>query len=222
MEAISCLLQVEPCEDRAILLWAQSVLLVACILHFWPNVGVVAQLKSRLSTQGVTLQNYSFQHFMNPDAHYLRLPFRKQWLTTVLLYLGSTADGMYRREANRNSKYRQVLRGQLVKAELSIRYWAKHNNFFDYTTIVLGSSAVSTPESRTHHLAREHTLIAEWQTRLNFPYIQKFLKLKESGFQVIKPRSDCQYSFNGKRFFFNASGRKCSPILKSMLLHPCS
>ena len=112
MEAISCLLQVEPCEDRAILLWAQSVLLVACLLHFWPDVGVVGQLKARLSSQGASLQNYSYEHFMNPDAHYLRIPFRKKELTTVLLYVGSTADGMYRREANRNSKCRQVLRGQ--------------------------------------------------------------------------------------------------------------
>ena len=101
-------------------------------------------MKARLTSQNVSLKEYTYAHITNPDAHYLRLPFRKQQLTTVLLYVGSTADSMYRREANRSSKYRQVLRGQLVKAELSIRYWAKHNNYFDYTKILLGSSAVST------------------------------------------------------------------------------
>ena len=56
MEAISCLLQVEPCEDRAILLWAQSVMLVACLLHFWPDSGVAGQLKARLVSQNVPLK----------------------------------------------------------------------------------------------------------------------------------------------------------------------
>ena len=56
MEAISCLLQCGPCEDRALLLWAQSALLVACLLRFWPDSGVVGQMKARLLSQGVSLQ----------------------------------------------------------------------------------------------------------------------------------------------------------------------
>ena len=94
MEAISCLLQAEPCEDRAILLWAQSVLLVACLLHFWPDAGVVGQMKARLIIQKVSLKEYTYAHFTNPDAHYLRTPFRRSELSTVLLYIGSTAGSM--------------------------------------------------------------------------------------------------------------------------------
>ena len=66
------------------------------------------------------------------------------------------------REHSRFRKYKQVLEDKLVSAELSIRFWAHHQNFWNWTV--------------PHDLlrGREQALIQTLQPPLKFPFIARW------------------------------------------------
>ena len=60
--------------------------------------------------------------------------------------------------------YRRLKTTEFVDAELALRYWASHDNLFDFVIVPLKSFA-----DYQAAWAFEHELIAEWQTQLNIP-----------------------------------------------------
>ena len=80
-----------------------------------------------------------------------------------LLYAGSTAVGVAKRQLNRMAVYRRLKTTEFVDAELLLRYWASHDNLFDFVIVPLMSCA-----DYQAAWAFEHELIAQRQTQLNY------------------------------------------------------
>ena len=96
-----------------------------------------------------------------------------------LFYVGSTEKSVMVREHTRYRKYKQVLEDKLVSAELSIRFWAHHRNFWDWCVIPV-SQTVATDVLR----GREQALIQALQPPPNFPFIARWFCPRRG---VIKP-----------------------------------
>ena len=97
-----------------------------------------------------------------------------------LLYVGSTAVGVAKRHLNRMAAYRLLKTTGFVDAELALRYWASHDNLFDFVIVPLKSFA-----DYQAAWAFEHELIAQRQTQLNYPKaMQLFLKKTALGFRA--------------------------------------
>ena len=106
-----------------------------------------------------------------------------------LLYVGSTAVGYAKRRLNRMAVYRRLKATEFVDAELSLRYWASHDNLFDFVIVPLKSFA-----NYQAAWAFEHELIAQWQTQLNYPKAMQFFKedrLRVSSLPETSPVCSC-------------------------------
>ena len=73
--------------------------------------------------------------------------------------------------------------------------------------------------SRESAEVHEHRLIDLWQTKLNFPYINKFLSHKALGFCRVRPSTKHGYSANGERLFRKIRKRlKTKKVFRSKTL----
>ena len=119
----------------------------------------------------------SFQQFCAESVLYIRFsPVKKH---AKLFYVGSTEKSVMVREHSRYRKYKQVLEDKLVSAELSIRFWAHHRNFWDWCVIPV-SDTVASDVLR----GREQALIQTLQPPLNFPFIARWFCPRRG---IIKP-----------------------------------
>ena len=98
-----------------------------------------------------------------------------------------------------------------ISAELSLRYWHSKNNLHHYSTIYL--SHHDTYDQWTY----EHLHIQDWQPTLNWPYIQRHLHLKASGWQFAKHRTTFTRMSTHKRLFQRL--RRCQKTIKQPNLH---
>ena len=75
--------------------------------------------------------------------------------------------------------YRRLKKTEFVDAELSLRYWASHDNLFQFALVPLQSYG-------NYQLAcvTEHELIALWQTPLNYPRAMALIKKTALGFRI--------------------------------------
>ena len=85
---------------------------------------------------------------------------------------------------------------EFVDAELSLRYWASHDNLFDFVIVPLKSFA-----DFQAAWAFEHQLIAQWQTQLNYPKAMQFLKKTALGFRVSRKHRLSAYATFGLRLW---------------------
>ena len=78
---------------------------------------------------------------------------------------------MQTRESNRNRKFRQVSKDAIVDAELSLRWWRQHQNYYQFVPLVLQYNV-------PHDLleAQEQTFIQHFQPKLNHPHIAPHMK----------------------------------------------
>ena len=111
-------------------------------------------------------------------------------------YIGSTSITIPKREYNRHAKLKQLHNNHPISAELSLRYWHSKNNLHHYSTIYL-----SHHDTYDQAWTYEHLRIQEWQPTLNWPYIQRHLKLKASGWQFAKHRTTFTRMSTHKRLF---------------------
>ena len=72
-----------------------------------------------------------------------------------LLYVGSTAIGVAKRHFNRMAVYRRLKKIEFVDAELYLRYWASHNNLFDFVIVPLRRFADSAKLIRSRKMVDE-------------------------------------------------------------------
>ena len=116
-----------------------------------------------------------------------------------LLYVGSTAVGVAKRHLNGMAVYRRLKTTEFVDAELSLRYWASHDNLFDFVTVLLMSFADY--QAAWAFESFEHELIAPWQTQLNCPKAIQFLKKTALGFRVSRKHRASAYATFGLRLW---------------------
>ena len=124
-------------------------------------------LKGVFRALGIVPGYPSFQQFNADSVLYLRFsPIKKH---AKLFCVGSTEKSVMIREHSRFRKYKQVLEDKLVSAELSIRFWAHHQNFWNWCIIPV-------TETVRHDLlrGREQALIQTLQPPLNFPFMARW------------------------------------------------
>ena len=132
-----------------------------------PDTHVLKALKGVFRALGIVPGYPSFQQFNAESVLYLRFsPIKRH---AKLFYVGSTEKSVMIREHSRFRKYKQVLEEKLVSAELSIRFWAHHQNFWNWCIIPV-------TEAVPHDLlrGREQALIQTLQPPLNFPFIARW------------------------------------------------
>ena len=113
-----------------------------------------------------------------------------------LLYVGSTAVGAAKRHLNRMAVYRRLKKTEFVDAELSLRYWASHDNLFQFALVPLQSY-----ENYQLAWVTEHELIAQWQTPLNYPRAMALIKKTALGFRISSKRRASLYGTFGLRLW---------------------
>ena len=163
---------------RSQLLWIQARIQVYRLLHLYPDNAHTQQWRARLLSLNILPATYTWQFYQHAHAVYIKLPD-----TTHLLYfyVGSTGASTAGRERTRRAKFLQVCQNKLVSAELALRWWKLHDNYYNYSTI-----AIIHANSSVQALVKEHQLIQLWQPPLNFPFVTKHLA-SPSG--VVKTRS---------------------------------
>ena len=163
---------------RSQLLWIQARIQVYRLLHLYPDNAHTQQWRARLLSLNILPATYTWQFYQHAHAVYIKLPY-----TTHLqyFYVGSTGASTAGRERTRRAKFLQVCQNKLVSAELALRWWKLHDNYYNYSTI-----AIIHADSSVQALVKEHQLIQLWQPPLNFPFVTKHLA-SPSG--VVKTRS---------------------------------
>ena len=80
----------------------------------------------------------TFHNFQLPSRVYLRFSSLKT--TSKLAYVGSTTQTVAAREATRFRKFQQLKNERMVSVELSLRYWFRQDNFWDWAALPITSS----------------------------------------------------------------------------------
>ena len=111
-----------------------------------------------------------------------------------ILYVGTTALGVANRHLNRMAVYRRLKTTGFVDAELSLRYWASHDNLFDFFIVPFMSFA-----NYQAAWAFGHELIAQWQTPLNYPRAMQSLKKTALRFRISRKHRTSAYATFGLR-----------------------
>ena len=93
-------------------------------------------------------------------------------------YIGSTTCSFCKRHDSRLRKLKQLLQGQLVAAEPSLRFWFHTSSFDQFIGIPLFADLCSRDVR-----IRELQLISKWQPILNFPFY-KAINLKLLGVKI--------------------------------------
>ena len=153
---------------------------------------------------GVTPLQYSWVHFADPFAVYIKVAVDWRFGSGIghyrqrntMMYIGSTGVSVTLREANRMSVLRKLEQGKEAQAELAIRYWHQNSCFQQFTLIKIASCC-----SYRAAWTLEHELISQWQPKLNFPFVQVFLKRTALGFRPARRQRFASFSKFGLRLW---------------------
>ena len=224
MTAMSIIMFCSNTPDRNLVVWLQGLTFLTLLFHFSIRSDVDNRWIHRLKEKGITPHTYTYSKVAHYNAVYVLLQFLpnstdpSSWPTCLTLssysYTGSTGDGIAARQGNRISKYKQLTNAKLVKVELALRWFLDKTNIRQFVPIVIALKP--SPESAEVY---EHRLIDLWQTKLNFPYINKFLSHKALGFCRVRPSTKHGYSANGERLFRKVRKRlKTKKVFRSKTL----
>ena len=199
--ALSHFVHFTPYIDKSHAIFSVSLIHLTCLFAFPSQTHHSIQWRSRFKQLQVTPHTYHYQMFTHPNAVYAKLFFnqhhtRHQYHQHGHTYIGSTSITIPKREYNRHAKLKQLHNNHPISAELSLRYWHSKNNLHHYSTIYL-----SHHDTYDQAWTYEHLRIQEWQPTLNWPYIQRHLKLKASGWQFSKHRTNFTRMSTHKRLF---------------------
>ena len=160
----------------------------------------------------ISARDYTFDQFSHPTAVYvkcqvswsLRPPGSTRYRQpSPLMYVGSTKISVAKREWNRMSVYRRLLRTEHVQAELALRYWRQHSNLHCFSLI----KVASLPNYKRAWTV-EHLLTDRWQPRLNFPFVTFFLQRTALAF-VTSNHSERRPMFPLEEDYGINSARSC-------------
>ena len=142
------------------------------------------------------------------DFSHIRAGYRQP---SSLLYVGSTGVSVAKRHLNRMAVFRRLKKTEFVDAELSLRYWASHDNLFQFVIVPLQSF-----EDYSSAWIFEHELISQWQTQLNFPRATQYLKKTALGFRVSQKKRMSAFATYGLRLWRKLRKRlrgNCKPVV---------
>ena len=191
---------------KADLNWSQGLLHLVLLFHFQqPAKSSWGQaLKSKLQSMGVTPTRYSWLQFRDQCAVYIKVAvdwtrcgsIEQYRQPSTMMYIGSTAVSVTLREGNRMSVLRKLERGHEAQAELAIHYWHQNQCFQQFTLIKIASCS-----SYREAWALERLLISQWQPKLNYPFVQIFLKRTALGFRPARQQRFAAFSRFGVRLW---------------------
>ena len=125
----------------------------------------------RLHNLGINPSVYTFPFFASSCVVYLKMPFHNFGNRQSLayrqfgkFYIGSTSIGAAKREFNSLAKLKMARAGQPVHVELAVKYWAKRQDFEQFTILVIKQCSVYRDA-----WVYEHLLLSKWQAPLNYP-----------------------------------------------------
>ena len=186
--------------------WSQGLLHLVLLFHFQqPGKSSWGQaLKAKLLSMDVTPMRYSWPKFRELCAVYIKVAVDWRCYGTIqqyrqpsaMMYIGSTAVSVTLRESNRMSVLRKLEQGQEVQAELSIRYWHQNQCFQQFTLLQIASCS-----TYKQAWTLEHLLISQWQPKLNYPFVQVFLKRTALGFRPAKQQRHTAFGKFGVRLW---------------------
>ena len=187
LQALNFFVYHVPFVDKQIALWAQGLVHLTLIWHHGEHTFSGKELKAKFKNISLHPSKYTFSFFSHSNITYVRLPIsfpqhqqmqpRHFKVDSKHIYIGSTKEGLPKREWNRISKYKQVTQEQLVHVEPAIRYWARNNTFYQHTVLVL-----SAHDTYQQAWCFEHLLIQRWQPHLNYPHILRHFRRKSNSF----------------------------------------
>ena len=148
---------------------------VGVAVAFW-NTQIPPSSGQSSEQFGVHPDTLHYSSFEEPNTVYciFQVDFEFSRLRTgyrqpsSLLCVGSTAVGAAKRHLNRMAVYRRLKKTEFVDAEQSLRYWASHDNLFQF--------ALRSYENYQLAWVTEDELIAPWQTPLNYPRAMALIK----------------------------------------------
>ena len=190
-------------------IWAQGLLHLCLLFHHQtpqhsPNDAAFGHvMRGRFQQLGVTPNKYTWPWFQANNAVYVKLQVWRHFKTlekyrqpSPMLYIGSTSVSVTLRESNRMSVFKRLQNHQEAQVELAVRYWHSAGNFEAFSVV-----AITACESYRAAWIFEHSLIELWQPKLNFPFIQQFLKRSALGFRPAKRRRMTAYGRFGLRLW---------------------
>ena len=199
LQALNFFVYHVPFVDKQIALWAQGLVHLTLIWHHGEHTFSGKELKAKFKNISLHPSKYTFSFFSHSNITYVRLPIsfpqhqqmqpRHFKVDSKHIYIGSTKEGLPKREWNRISKYKQVTQEQLVHVEPAIRYWARNNTFYQHTVLVL-----SAHDTYQQAWCFEHLLIQRWQPHLNYPHILRHFRRKSNSFVRLAVQHRTVYS----------------------------
>ena len=204
----ACTFFIHHCPEfsKAPSMWAQGLLHLCLLFCFSDSTqqSCAELLRRKLRALKVHPAMYTWPRFLKSNAVYIKTKVDWRIFSTVekyrqpstMMYVGSTSISVSRRESNRLSVYRKLVKGQEAQAELALRYWASNQSIEQFTIF-----QVATCSDYQSAWVLEHCLIDAWQPKLNFPFIQSFLKRSALGFKPSRQRRMSSYSKFGRRLW---------------------
>ena len=192
------------------LIWVHTLMSLVLLFHF-ATLRSFYQVDShrsriwhKLQQFGVHPDTLHYSSLEEPNTVYciFQVDFEFSRLRTgyrqpsSLLYVGSTAVGAAKRHLNRMAVYRRLKKTEFVDAELSLRYWASHDNLFQFALVPLQSY-----ENYQLAWVAGHELVAQWQTPLNYPRAMALIKKTALGFRLSSKRGASLYGTFGLRLW---------------------
>ena len=224
MTAMGIIMYCTHTPDRNLVVWIQGLTFLTLLFYFSLRTESDNRWILRLKEMGITPHTYTYNKVAHFNSVYVLLSFGPSPNSSCSMpsclslssyaYIGSTGDGIAARQGNRISKFKQLLHAKLVKVELALRWFLDKMNFKQFVPVVIALKP--SYESAEVH---EHQLIEAWQTKLNFPFINKFLSHKALGFCRVRPTTKHGYSANGERLFRKVRKRlKTKKVFRSKTL----
>ena len=190
------------------LIWVHTLMSLVLLFHFAPpgsSYGLDShrsRILHKLQHFGVHPDTLHYSSFEEPNTVHciFQVDFEFSRLRTgyrqpsSLLYVGSTAVGAAKRHFM--AAYRRLKKTEFVDAELLLRYWASHDNLFQFALVPLQSY-----ENYQLAWVTEHELIAQWQTPLNYPRAMALIKKTALGFRISSKRRASLYGTFGLRLW---------------------
>ena len=172
-----------PSAIRNALLLLRSHILIVCLLRMAPRSAFRDKWIARLRESGVIDFSALKSRFQSSCVVYVYLQLDLRRLTRFAKkarhsYVGSATCSFCKRHDSRLRKLKQIVQGQLVAAEPSLRYWFHTGNFDQFVGVPLFVDVCSRDVR-----IRELQIISKWQPILNFPFC-KAISMKLLGIKI--------------------------------------
>ena len=197
-----------PTAIRSALLLSRSRILIVCLLRVAPHSAFRDKWIARLRESGVTDFSTLKRRFQSSCVVYIYLQLDLRHLNRFAkksrhFYVGGATCSFCKRHDSRLRKLKQLMQGQLVAAEPSLRYWFHTGSFDRFVGVPLFVDTCSRDVR-----IRELQLISKWQPILNFPFC-KAINMKLLGIKIRCAQHAHQQDPQPSRLHMRIRGSLC-------------